>query len=1064
MWRLVTSCIAPMNSHKTKARAFALVLVLSLAGCSGGDKPSAGSALDTAPQSAEPGGRKLAQATVTATAPDAATRGAWSTVANWPLVALHAALLPDGRVLTYGTTGDGTQTGKFIYDVWSPEEGLGAASHLTLPNYTGTDLFCSAQLVLPGTGNVLLAGGDRTAGAGSNNVANADINVFETSSAELVRLPRTLNRVRWYPTMTTLSDGRVLIQGGATQFQPNKAPVLTPEVYTPGKGFVLLLDATSLEAYGGDENRWWYPRAWVASDGRVFTISGRQMYYVDASGTGKLTMAGLFAGPNNGATSTAVMYRPGLILQAGGGDYSNGASGRPGSTQSSVIDIRSGSPVVSGTGAMAYGRHWGTSTVLADGTVMVSGGASGNNYLEGVAYAAERWNPATGAWTTLASAARPRLYHSAALLLPDASVLVSGGGSPGPTNEPNAEIYYPPYLYTSNGTPAERPAIDSAPQVAGWGQSIALGVRSNSAISRVTLVRTGSVTHSFNMDQRFIEASFATAGDTVNVTLPASRTEAPPGHYMVFVHNAAGVPSVARIVRLFDETTAPSADVTEVHVAAGLQDGGFESAPNPPADGWTVFNAGQALGRWRVTAGTVDVQRYEHAAAGSAGSGGLQHVDLSGNGPGQLEQDVTGLIAGQRYALTFGYARHPFAGRTTARVRIASLDRTWSATNAGNPVAETTKGWYGARFEFTAGTVSETLIFNGLDAGALGMLIDDVAITPLGKSLLANGDFEAGPAAPVGGWTTVASGGTIGPWVVTAGSVDVTDNGHWGAGWGTESDSGSAGGSHHIDLNGSDYGSIAQTVGGLIPGKRYLVSWRHAVHPLATAASARVSIAGVVANFIATNKGNVQWTSGSLTFTASAAQHTLVMAGTDGPSYLGVLVDDVTVIPVGVAQLSSDPGFDDAPPVPTGGWTTYSAGQVFGAWRVAAGTVDLTHNRHGNPLPMGDGAGGRHYLDLNSNGVIAQQVGALVPGRRYAVGFDYSLHDTAKSGTVTIQVGSLNRTVSIAQAGNVWKRARFTFTATSANPELTLSGGGGSPAGSVLVDNVKVTALPGQPE
>jgi hypothetical protein len=43
-------------------------------------------------------------------------------------------------------------------------------------------------------------------------------------------------------------------------------------------------------------------------------------------------------------------------------------------------------------------------------------------------YAAERWNPATGTWTTMAAQSQTRQYHSTALLLPDGRVLSAGGG------------------------------------------------------------------------------------------------------------------------------------------------------------------------------------------------------------------------------------------------------------------------------------------------------------------------------------------------------------------------------------------------------------------------------------------------------------------------------------------------------------------------------------------------------------------------------------------------------------------------------------------------------------
>ena len=59
--------------------------------------------------------------------------GAWAPVAPWRLIAIHAVLMPDGRVLSFGTDGDGTQTGLHIYDTWDPLAGLNGG-HQTLPN------------------------------------------------------------------------------------------------------------------------------------------------------------------------------------------------------------------------------------------------------------------------------------------------------------------------------------------------------------------------------------------------------------------------------------------------------------------------------------------------------------------------------------------------------------------------------------------------------------------------------------------------------------------------------------------------------------------------------------------------------------------------------------------------------------------------------------------------------------------------------------------------------------------------------------------------------------------
>src|SRR5512134_2001442 len=91
---------------------------------------------------------------------DAHLKGMWSQVAPWPVIGIHAVLLPEGRVLTYGTDTNGRQTGFFTYDVWDPAAGLDGG-HLTLPNGTGTDIFCNSHLLLPHSGaGVLLAGGD----------------------------------------------------------------------------------------------------------------------------------------------------------------------------------------------------------------------------------------------------------------------------------------------------------------------------------------------------------------------------------------------------------------------------------------------------------------------------------------------------------------------------------------------------------------------------------------------------------------------------------------------------------------------------------------------------------------------------------------------------------------------------------------------------------------------------------------------------------------------------------------------------------------------------------------
>jgi hypothetical protein len=184
--------------------------------------------------------------------------------------------------------------------------------------------------------------------------------------------------------------------------------------------------------------------------------------------------------------------------------------------------------------------------------VWVNGGSSTGNDLVGAFYDSETWNPATGAWTPGASAQKARLYHSISMLMPDGSVLTGGGGAPGPVAQVNAEIYFPPYLYKTDGSglPAVRPGIVTAPTAGTWAQSVPVVMNNKNPVARMSLVRFGAVTHAFSNEQRFQDLAFTQAGKNINVTLPATADVAPPGFYMLFAINPNGVPSRAKIIRL----------------------------------------------------------------------------------------------------------------------------------------------------------------------------------------------------------------------------------------------------------------------------------------------------------------------------------------------------------------------------------------------------------------------------------------------------------------------------------------------------------------------------------
>ena len=367
--------------------------------------------------------------------PAANVDGMWSPVYPWPLISVHAVLLPDGRVMTYGSNLNGLQTGHAKYDIWD-STGAPDAGHLTLDNATGTDIFCSSQVLLPQSGNLFIAGGDVWTGTQTTNSPNNNSNLYDSASTSLTR-GINMNRARWYSTSITLINGETYIQGGSGGGD-------RPEIRGLDGSF-RLMSGINTSAIGTS-----YPRNFVAPDGRVFGYDpgNGQMYRVDTTGSGTITMLGSFnTAYSGGWYSSAAMYRPGRILQIGGN--SNGAY---------TIDITGTSPVVAQTQTMSSTRAWVNATVLADGKVLATSGSAVPGEATGYNNIAEIWDPATGQWRRGAVAQKMRLYHSNALLLPDGSVLVSGGGATSPTlttdpnkNNLNAEIYYPPYLFTSTG-------------------------------------------------------------------------------------------------------------------------------------------------------------------------------------------------------------------------------------------------------------------------------------------------------------------------------------------------------------------------------------------------------------------------------------------------------------------------------------------------------------------------------------------------------------------------------------------------------------------------------------
>ncbi|MGH3922968.1 MAG: galactose oxidase-like domain-containing protein, partial [Pseudonocardiaceae bacterium] len=273
----------------------------------------------------------------------------------------------------------------------------------------------------------------------------------------------------------------------------------------------------------------------------------------------------------------SVMYDAGKVVYIGGGN--DGPTDVP-TAAAEVIDLGADPPAWRAIASMRFPRRQHNAAILADGSVLVTGGTRGpgfNDLSPGMpVHVAELWDPVTEGWQELAAEDVDRCYHGTAVLLPDATVLSAGSGEfavgGDQPNDPrdshrDAQIFHPPYLFQG-----PRPEITSAPEEISYGETFSLEI-SGPEVGKVTWIRLPSVTHAFDQNQRINVLEFSLDGGSLTVTAPERPEICPPGHYMLFVLSAAGVPSLARIARIGPSVAQPRAAVSPALAEVSLQTG-----------------------------------------------------------------------------------------------------------------------------------------------------------------------------------------------------------------------------------------------------------------------------------------------------------------------------------------------------------------------------------------------------------------------------------------------------------------------------------------------------------
>jgi hypothetical protein len=568
--------------------------------------------------------------------------GRWTQVPDLPFFPVHSHVLPTGKVMIwpgqFGISGNDPR-------IWDPA--TATVTPLTKPGY---DIFCSGHAFLA-DGRLFVAGGHIQDNVGLPSASTYDpfTNLWTSVS--------DMNAGRWYPTATTLANGDVLVTSGSINGSQGENRL--PEVFQVGSG--AWRDLTNAQI-----SLDLYPRMHLAPNGRVFNSAPSTVTrYLDTSGTGAWTVVANHSVNVYRDYAPSVMYDNGKVLVVGGGD--------PPTNTAEVIDLNASTPAWRQVASMAFARRQLNATLLPDGKVLVTGGTSGpgfNNKNTPV-FAAEMWDPATETWATMASQQFPRLYHSGAVLLPDARVLTIGGD-----NVPQTEVYEPPYLFKG-----ARPTINSAPATVSYGQTFFVETPNATSIAQVTWIQLSSVTHSFNTNQRINRLSFSQVAGGLNVVAPSNANLAPPGHYMLFILNSNGVPSVARIIRVTSTSSGPA--LSSLSPSSATVGG--------PAFTLTVNGSGFVSGsvvRWNGTARTTTFVNATQLRAAIPAS------DIAAGESAQVTV-VNPAGGGTSNPLTFTINVNLSVSPTTIQVG-GTVTATWSGI--ANPTATDWIGLYNPTF------------------------------------------------------------------------------------------------------------------------------------------------------------------------------------------------------------------------------------------------------------------------------------------------------------------------------------------------------------------------------
>jgi YVTN family beta-propeller protein len=645
---------------------------------------------------------------------------------DWNLQAKHMILLPTGDVLVW-STGDNASVWHVTTD----------GSFTSVPYFAG-DLHCAAQATAA-DGRIVVLGGQ-----GSATHVGIPVTAFFDAFTNTWTSGTDMHHGRWYGSVTTLPDGRILATSGDDE-STNR--VLVPEIYDPDTDTWTQLPGATRSSLA------LYPFIYVLPDGRIFEAGTKSStYFYDVAGAGSVIDGPQNSWGTNGYSESGCMYRPGQIIRMGGGD--------PALTQAAVINMNDANPQFRDIAPMNFPRRRHDALILLDGQVLVVGGTTDGDNAANAILEPELWDPDTETWNVMAPMAEARMYHSSTVLLPDGRVVAGGGEAAG---RQHAEIYSPPYLFKG-----PRPVISIAPEVAAYGTTFPIESAEFADIVSVAILRPSGSTHGIDYNQRYVPLDFTVDGQTLLVDAPIDSNLAPPGLYLLTIKNSIGVPSEATWIKIGDAGDLLPGDLTGrvLDQATGL---GIANATIDYTDSSVVSNA---AGEYSIPGLAAGSHSFTVSATGYATiiesvtvpAGGTATHDFILNQPGSVVGRVIDHVTQQPIA----GATVVYSGGTV--LTDANGNYTIDEIASGFQIISVSAPFYASEtastFVVANGTVivdfhlheAHTAIEGEVLDYVTGLPIEGATVTYAGNSLITNNlGFYFFDDVPGGAYTVTAS-------------------------------------------------------------------------------------------------------------------------------------------------------------------------------------------------------------------------------------------------------------------------------------------------------------------